>query len=1090
MIVSRSESRPAAQTERPRQRFIFAPGNLTVLVWLLFISMDGAATEVPNPPFTGSTRSGYLLSTPQIANPLAPLAHAKHAAGSIRVRAAVVTVADPLETHLGRAFDVQLSALIRAFHTKDFVLDGFALTWNLRRAEAVQDGGDIPENGTASFTDDQRSRPSVLVFRRDLWRHAGDARDGHPSGPGSEYFVVFLVGESPTFGVHPHAFRCAITCAARLADASDPERFAQACVCAESTPTSGEAKVEIIGPTFSGSMDSLAMVLASLSSNGAGVEVNLQSPSATVQSNDRVDEWINRIAGGPIDVQYTSLASSLKDQLSALAIYAHGKGTLDLKDKKGKKRAVLVLAEESTFGHGVSELLKNERRNQNVDNLQSRKDTLNDSAAWPVFLEIARVAGFPQNIAAIRAEHSRIDRKQSESRRDLLKVQNRLLELDLSGIDLVTDRPPAYRRLLSSRSDELMLYGTFDALRVWVNPSMVVIVATDVRDRLFLLNEVRKSLPNALPVLMEMDYLTAHPDYRKISRGALVVPNGDTVLCVDTKGCLTSCRRAGTSPCAGGKADSDGDRKSYLSFPSDYAANMFRAALNLIDTGCGCKDPAKTSGSNGHQKSDSLYVTTLAGFQQVYPDVGSGMKDGGRQTEPPAPPSRLLAADGRLLLDRPITIFFLVAGLVVVASALWLAVFGRAHLVMFSPLRHPNPLCGIREAEFNPKSDEGKCRDNAESTLLRLNRFLSMVLLALGLTVVWVAGTHLNEFLFLETYQKTWSLAHGRDAPMLFGLFLLYICAAIVAGWRLFLWRRRCIGHLSSLAGISGIPSQDRSRGQVALSAAVVVVVALLILAWFSGLPNSVDSALTSMFVDSVLLLLGVWFLAELWTESRRLAWFAQLLAPTAGLSAESAAAKPNPSNGSPPGGSWANPIQLNALPQSPFNLHFRERDLAALAASSDETWRAQTRELLECRSPIKAESNDSFRIWQARLVAEMRYGTTAIRSCAWAAILAPTTILLGMGLYPPYGERLMTTASVVLVFVAFALTMSVVIKLEQHPLLGPMFTLNRDQLSFGGVIGALWGKLIAAAVILIPVLFPDALSGLYGILQSIDSLR
>jgi len=64
-----------------------------------------------------------------------------------------------------------------------------------------------------------------------------------------------------------------------------------------------------------------------------------------------------------------------------------------------------------------------------------------------------------------------------------------------------------------------MLYQAFDALRVYVQPVAVAIVATDVRDRLYLLNEVRKNLPTALPVLMEMDFLTAHPDYRSISRG-------------------------------------------------------------------------------------------------------------------------------------------------------------------------------------------------------------------------------------------------------------------------------------------------------------------------------------------------------------------------------------------------------------------------------------------------------------------------------------------------------------------------------------------------------------------------------------------
>jgi hypothetical protein len=103
---------------------------------------------------------------------------------------------------------------------------------------------------------------------------------------------------------------------------------------------------------------------------------------------------------------------------------------------------------------------------------------------------------------------------------------------------------------------------------------------------------------------------------------------------------------------------------------------------------------------------------------------------------------------------------------------------------------------------------------------------------------------------------------------------------------------------------------------------------------------------------------------------------------------------------------------------------------------------------------------------------------------------LAPTTLLFGMSLYPPFAERTLTTASVMLILVGFALVMYVVIKLEQHPLLGRMFTQNGDHLSIGAAVGALWGKVAMAAVILIPVLFPDVLSGLYGLLQSINSLQ
>ena len=119
-----------------------------------------------------------------------------------------------------------------------------------------------------------------------------------------------------------------------------------------------------------------------------------------------------------------------------------------------------------------------------------------------------------------------------------------------------------------------------------------------------------------------------------------------------------------------------------------------------------------------------------------------------------------------------------------------------------------------------------------------------------------------------------------------------------------------------------------------------------------------------------------------------------------------------------------------------------------------------------------------------------MRYAAVAVRSSAWCGILAPTIVLLGMSVYPPPSERLQTTAAMALIVAGFALVMYVVLRLERHPLLIRMFTQHGDKLTLSGAVGALWPKVVAAALILVPVLFPDFLEWVYGLLRSINSLQ
>jgi len=1036
----------------------------------------------------------FLLATPQIEDPLRPLQHAGIAASRITVHAAVVGVADPLETHLGRAFDVQLSAIVRAFHARGYVLDGFALTWDPRLARNLRGGGSPPDGNTSAFRDGQRSRPSVLLFRLDEWRRPDATR-------GSRYVVLFLVGESPTFGLQREAFQKAAKCAAAL-NSLDPDAVRQQSMyslqsvsCTDlfdrDVRKGGRWLLPVIGPSFSGSMESLALSLGEIFERARygceqqryapdahceprSLEVEVTSPSASVNSNARVADWAKSLSGDAARIGYTSLAAALEDQLATLCAMP----ALQRKDQDGRLRRIVILAEESSFGRGVSELLTYSKA---LGDIKGCKDRI-------------QVRMFPQNVAAIRAEQSSRQEQSNAGVSRLIPARSRLLPLDLTEVDESMDRPTAFHRKMSSRSDELMLYQTFDAMRVWADPAAVAIVATDVRDRLFLLNEVRKNLPTALPVLMEMDFLTAHPDYRSISRGSVVIPNAETLVPLqrDTGAVLAEHETRA--------AHASGVGVDYYSFPSDYAANMFRAVLALVDR----------FADTGHRPTVSdarvvtgPLVTTLAGFQKLPPPPPPEDATGPQAaTRAGAIRSTLLAADSRLSLERPFYLMVLAAGLVLFCSAGWLLVFGRRHLVMVSALRNLDPRNGVKE-RTNPGSAQPthhEASSAAQSALAGIPapsqpaRLAASALLGLlGAVLVAIGSVRLVSAFVAETRELTWPLAHGRDAWALASLGLLYLAIAITGRWRLWLWQQR-YDHFRSRHRVAdpAFEGHDASTREghnaVALPAALLVLVVMLMPVFSRGLATSVDSPWYSLWMSLLLLPAGAWFLGQFLTQSRHWSQLALALGGTMTLvSARTTAngAKPSDEDG------WPSPVALGELPQSPYSLQFRGRDLLALGVPSDDAkWEHDTRRLRSGEWPFPDGRSPAFLEWQARLVAEMRYAAVAVRTAAWCGILAPTAVLIGLNVFPPYDQRLQTTVAVSMIIAGFLLVMYQALRLERHPLLSRMFTLHGDKLSLGSALGTLWPKLIAASVILVPVLFPDFQTWLHGLIRSINSLQ
>lgn len=1017
-----------------------------------------AASETATPVEAGS----YYLSAPQLDHPLRPFWHLPEHA-SIRVHAAVVTVPDPVETRLGRSFDIELAALVSAFQASDYVLDGFAFTWTPRK---------LDQDGMQKVQGDKRERdlPSVMLFRKDDWRDCRQSSSGKFCG--STYFALFLVGETPSSGVHPGAFARAARCAMALdggdrvrhrAEFNDVDCDLPGAVGAGAglSGATCERHLQVIGPAFSGSMESMAAALAGtaagLATNACGasgkLDIQLLSPSASIDSNDNVRYHAYLTADGAsgpkVNLHYRTLAYSVFNQMRRVGEYlrnricakAAGQDT----NTDTNRPTVVVFSEESSFGLGAVKEIEPEKGG-------SAKSGTGTECLSPKFSNVQ----FPPNIASIRAEHMKQRQDRNSQARALMP--ERLLELDLTGVDQGIDQPPSYQPSLGSRSDELMLYQTFDALNEYVNPTAVVIVATDVRDRLFLLSEIRNAFPAALPIVLEQDNLLVHPDYRSISRGSITMPAGDTLVCLFSKD-----GKVVADHCFGGTHD---DKPRFFAFATDYAANTFRAVVLL----------ANESDEDELTQEDlpinpPMLVATLAGFQQIKecddPCVNSSAKalsEGDKLSR-----STLIVADTRLQLQLPIYLAMSLFFVVMLVVTCWLMWNGRrVELVIFPVIRQ-----ALHWVRIQP---------NGLGTPCNMSHGWLWAWLTMALAGLALSGVKLGREL-ADSCPHCNNLAHGRDAWTMLGLCLGYGCFIAFAVLRGQVWNVRC----ASLS--KGVSDNSRLRVRLCLQGrwlAIMGAAALLLCLYLSVsdlTPTTVDSpwvgGLSALFALGGSAFFLVIFLEGLdrWRRvNLELGKTLRVIHRQAGKE--------------PALGEWPTPDMLDEPARSPFNIVMRVDNYQAWRQQCPTPWISQTNALLAGQWPFSPGPDGSFAQWQAQLVAEMKLAAVAVRAAAWCSVLGATLALILIQVYPPVYERVQTTVAAILLGLGALSIVYAVINLEKDYLLGRMFTKNKDSLTFGSVLSALWPKLLGLGGLLVMIFLPHTWEWLGGLIKAVNSLH
>ncbi len=348
---------------------------------------------------------------------------------------------------------------------------------------------DAIQKGFAQSEDSHSSppRPDYLIDRVWLpWANADAAQARSAQGrPGLLLFrgsdphslaMVFLIAENPKTGIQKGAFKSALDLIADLQEASL------------------EPDVAILGPSFSGSAESVRLALQSWRQERGerpGLTFKVASGSATAKG----------LEGTFSDLGVSFCRTVLPDDLLHDDAFEFLSGQMgwDL------RRVALLTEDDTAYGQ---KFLRTEKKEQ---------DDREASAHERIVL-----IPFPSHISDLRNAVEVVEKAQAQKPavENPLQVDHPVLDLDLSGRETATDLVPTFSPLTTYSNDLALsnLLGTIarEGIRY------VGIVATDVKDKLFLAEEIHRLAPDVVLFTFDSNLLYAYPQVAATTDGMLV----------------------------------------------------------------------------------------------------------------------------------------------------------------------------------------------------------------------------------------------------------------------------------------------------------------------------------------------------------------------------------------------------------------------------------------------------------------------------------------------------------------------------------------------------------------------------------------
>ena len=404
----------------------------------------------------------------------------------------IAILPDPVHTHLALYFDRGIEAIQLAAQRSGYVFDSAILPWD---RVSVTDSSDPDKQQKAlderKQTEDQ---PGLLIFRRppqDPRSGSQTERDAGASDHPVGSLFVLVVGETPTSGINREQFRSAL--------------FSM------NSPAWGQHDVfrtsalRILGPTFSGSLQSLNSELQAAARSFNSIRAYIYSGSVT--ATDSISKFTNYLGlnRALLDGHFASFQENdqfILDRFMRFVEQQH----YQLSD-------IAILSEDETVYGDVGKTTATPTTTSSATPSTASQPAPDGS---PITLH------FPREISYFRSEYQKENVGQNST--DSRTPGQTTLTLDLSetGMDAVK----RYAGLQTATSQEAVMIGIIAELQKH-HIEFTFLFATDPLDELFLARYLRNSFPQGRVVVSTPDLLFAR-EQDPLLRGVL----GCQFLCV------------------------------------------------------------------------------------------------------------------------------------------------------------------------------------------------------------------------------------------------------------------------------------------------------------------------------------------------------------------------------------------------------------------------------------------------------------------------------------------------------------------------------------------------------------------------------